>query len=82
MSTTTAVDFNLLFEDDTTKTLSIGPLDPTNAATTLSSLKAKIMAFEAGFNSDTAKLMTSKYGNDWAGFESVKIITTTKNIIF
>lgn len=82
MAVTTTVNFNLLFEDDTTKTLSLGPLDPDNAEETLASLKNKIIAFENDFNSDTANLMISKYGNEWAGFESVKIVTTDKTVIF
>lgn len=80
MAATATVNFNLIFEDDTTKTLSFGPINP--SAVSLNYLKAYVQQFEYTFTSDTAKLMTSKYGNDWAGFESVKIVTTDKKIIF
>lgn len=81
MARTTQVEFNLLYEDDTTSKINVGPIAP-NAAS-LTSLKSNLINFlNNEFNSETAKLTVSKYGNDWAGFESVKLVMTDKNILF
>ena len=81
MAVTTNVEFKLLYEDDTTSTINIGPISNEGGESILT-MKSKIIAFMDNFNSDTALLSLSQYGNKWAGFDSVKIVTTDKNVIF
>lgn len=72
---TSEVKYTVGFEDGTEQVLTIGPFTP--SAMGLQMLKANIMEFNANFDSDTAALMTSKYGNKWTGgIKKAQVITT------
>lgn len=81
---TARVEYTLLFEDDTTQKLSIGPYDPqlmTNA--NIATIKSNVKNFlNNGLTSDTSKLLVSKYGNKWAGFNKVQVILEDTTVYF
>lgn len=81
MAATSKVEFTLKYTDGTTNKLTIGSFAANSSA--LNNIKSNVIDFlQNDFTSDTASLTLSKYNNEWSGFESVKIITTDKNVIF
>jgi len=81
---TSRIEYTLLFEDDTTQKFTVGPYDPnimTNA--NIATIKSNIRTFlNSGLNSDTSKLLVSKYGNKWAGFNKVQVIAEDTTVYF
>lgn len=72
---TSEVKYTIAFEDGTEQSLTVGPFAPD--AVGLQVIKANIQEFNANFDSDTAALMVSKYGNKWiGGIKKAQIITT------
>lgn len=77
---TSEVIYTNTFEDDTTQDITIGPFATNNAG--LARIKSNVIAFNQAFNSDTATLMTSKYGNEWTGISRARIVTTNVTTYF
>lgn len=81
MAATSELSTTLLFEDDTTATVTTGPLDPTSEG--VRNAKANIINFlENNFDSATQNLVLSKYGNKWVGISKAVMTTTEKVTIF
>ena len=77
---TAEVKYTMGFADDTTQDITIGPFASNYNGFPYA--KDKIIEFNANFNSDTAKLLTSKYGNEWTGVNRARIITTNITTYF
>lgn len=79
------IEYTLLFEDDTTQKLTVGPYDPDYMEQTsnIRAIKSNIKSFlDTGLDSDVKKTVVSKYGADWAGFNKVQIIISSRDILF
>lgn len=81
---TARIEYTLLFEDDTTQKFNVGPYDPSIMTTpNIATIKNNIKTFlNSGLTSDTSKLLVSKYGNKWAGFNKVQIIVEDTTVYF
>lgn len=77
---TTEVKYTAKFADDTTQDITIGTFATNYSG--LSSIKNNVIAFNESFTTETGKLMTSKYGNDWVGISRARIITTNITTYF
>lgn len=81
MATTSTIDFTLLFEDDTTGTISLGPFASNNSG--LYSLKTNLQDFiNNQFTEEIKNSMVSKYGAKWVGFNRVRVTTSQITTIF
>lgn len=79
------IEYTLLFEDDTTQKISVGPYDGNLILSEefTDGLKSNIINFVTNnFDSDTARSAVSKYGANWAGFSKVQAIYEDKTVLF
>lgn len=85
MAKSARIEYTLLYEDDTTQKLSVGPynynylMQNSNIAT----IKTNIQTFlNDSFDSDVSRAAVSKYGANWAGFSKVQIIGEDQTVYF
>lgn len=78
------VEYTLLFEDDTTQKLSVGPYNGDDLTEVkVEGLKTNIKNFlNNNFTSDVSRALVSKYGANWADISAAKITLTQKTVLF
>lgn len=83
MAATTKFALKLLFEDDTTTTLTIDSINPSTVTSQLiNSARQTIMNFNAQRGGTLASKMKSKNGFNWIAIKSFTITNTERTYIF
>lgn len=84
MAYTGTLEYTLLFEDDTTQKISIGPYDGDKMSTdVLATTKANIKDFlNNNFTSDVSRALVSKYGANWADISAARLSLVQKTVLF
>ena len=77
------VKYTVGFADDTKQAITVGPFDASTFNTDVgSTIKDKIIAYNASIDSDTAATVLSKYGNPMTGIVKAEIISTEVTVYF
>lgn len=79
MAKTCTIKVTNIFEDETKNTITINKVNADKVET--ENIKSRVKSFNAD-NSGYRQLMTSKYGNYWAGITKVVVQTTVKNYLY
>lgn len=83
MAATTKFSLKLLFEDDTTTTLTIDSINPATVTSQLiNSARQTIMNFNTQRGGSLASKMKSKNGFNWIAIKSFTITNTDRTYIF
>lgn len=83
MASTTKFSLKLLFEDDTTTTLTIDSINPASVTSQLiNSARQTIMNFNANRGGTLASKLKSKNGFNWTAIKSFTITNTDRTYIF
>lgn len=85
---TGVVKFTAVFEDGTEQVITVGEIDPEEAQTALSALKARVINFnqnigvEGSDYEDYPSYMVSKGGANWKKIGRVQLVITERDYIF
>ena len=83
MAATTKFSLKLLFEDDTTTTLTLDSINPATVTSQLiNSARQTIMNFNANRGGNLASKLKSKNGFNWIAIKSFTITNTERTYIF
>lgn len=77
---TVVLKFTNDFSDDTTGTITVGPIDATASGLNPTTIKTRVKAWNAQLATDTTKaaLMQGKYGGSWQRISEVRATTTNR----